>query len=348
MTGTAGTGPSKRVGACTILSQDVREPLAGTAYTRDRWLLIEHPGPWPSGAVEEVLDQEILDAVRDRDPAIRITLIRRPGVRTVDRPLVFYVDGGLTDRFSERTGTPAAGPVSGARAADRVTGTTSDAQAGAYVGADVPPPAIRRTRIDFYDDLRTLDFRDPDMGEPRPGPMFVVCTHGKREICCAEFGRPVIRALAQDNHDVWEITHIGGDRFAAAMIAFPHGHYFGRLNPLTAQATAASYVDGLLETGNLRGRSGMPNSAQVAELDIRHRTGLAGLDDVQVTAVEGDCPGQEASAVVHLSVRGASYRVELHREDFPDEVLNGCAPTSVPIIRRVWKVLEVKLGPMVG
>ncbi|MGO1948889.1 MAG: sucrase ferredoxin [Mycobacteriaceae bacterium] len=284
-----GTGPSKRAGACTVLSQASAEPLAGTAYTRDRWLLIEHPGPWPSRAVEDVLDADLLENIRARTPGIRVTLIRRPGARTVERPHAFTVTAG-------------------------------------------PQPRMRRIVLDSYDDLRDLDLAT--VGEVHTGPLFVVCTHGKREICCAEFGRPVVRAVDAAGLDVWEITHIGGDRFAAAMVAFPHGYFFGRLNPGTAVDAALAYTDGRLQPGNLRGLSGIPNSAQVADIAVREARGLTGVDDVEVTVVDE----REVVSTVTLSVRGVPCTVDLVRGDYPEMVVNGCAPDSQPIVRRVWTV----------
>lgn len=312
-TGIAGTGPSKRVGACTILSQNADEPLAGTAYTRDRWLLIEHPGPWPSGAVENVLEEKILDAIEARDPGIRVTFVRRPGVRTVERPQVIYIRNGAT--------------------------TATE-------------PHMRRMQIDSYVDLLSLNFPNPTVGELHTTPLFVVCTHGKREICCAEFGRPVVRALDQAGHDVWEITHIGGDRFAAAMIAFPHGYFFGRLNPTTALDAVQAYEDRRLAVTNLRGLSGWPNSAQAAEVEVRTRTGLTGIDEVRIVdVVESESqtePEQDARATVSLDVRGGTWVVMLVRRDFPEKIVNGCAPTSQPIVRRFWEVVSVRPELVIG
>ena len=57
------------------------------------------------------------------------------------------------------------------------------------------------------------------------GPLFLVCTHGKRDKCCAKFGIPVyktIRTLVGDSA-VWQCSHVGGDRFAANVVCFPDG-----------------------------------------------------------------------------------------------------------------------------
>lgn len=292
---TTATGPSKRQGACAVLSQNAAEPLAGTAYTRDSWLLVEHPGPWPSAAVEDILGPGLLEDIRSRYPGIRVTLIRRPGRRADERP-----DGIAV--FSVITGTR---------------------------------PRVRRWRLHACGDLRDLDLSGGD--EAGTSPMFVVCTHGRREICCAEFGRPVLRALEGEGVDVWEITHIGGDRFAAAMIAFPHGYYYGRLNPVTAVDAARAYCRGRLARANLRGLSGVPNPAQVADLEVRERWGLDAVDDVRFVRSEE----QEDRATVDLVAAGTPCRVDLVRRDHPEQVVNGCAPDAQRIVRRVWDVVDV-------
>ena len=290
-----GTGPSKRAGACSVLSQRSDEPLAGTAFIRDRWLLIEHPGPWARTAVDDALEADLLAEIRDRAAGVRLTLIRKPGVRSVERPRVFLASAG-------------------------------------------PEPWMREVQLTDYDDLRGLDLEalaagtEPDDGVAVTDPLFFVCTHGRKEICCAEFGRPVLRALDTADLPVWEITHIGGDRFAASMIAFPHGYYFGHLNPLSGLSAANEFTAGRLQLGNLRGLSGIPNSAQVAEIHLRTELDARSIAAVDVLAVEED----DGTAVATLAADGQQYRVTLERHEHPEKVLNGCSDQSEMIPRRYW------------
>lgn len=59
--------------------------------------------------------------------------------------------------------------------------------------------------------------------------MYFVCTHGKRDQCCAKRGNQVYQALLAQGRQAFMCTHTGGDRFAANVISFPNGHFFGRL-----------------------------------------------------------------------------------------------------------------------
>ena len=52
--------------------------------------------------------------------------------------------------------------------------------------------------------------------------MWLVCTNGKRDACCARDGLPVARALAALRPDeAWECSHLGGHRFAANVALAP-------------------------------------------------------------------------------------------------------------------------------
>ena len=79
---------------------------------------------------------------------------------------------------------------------------------------------------------------------------------------------------------------MGGDRFAANLVAFPHGLYFGRVEPDEAAAVAGMYADGRIPLEHLRGRSCYPMPVQAAELALRTQERLVGLDDVVLERTE--------------------------------------------------------------
>lgn len=65
-----------------------------------------------------------------------------------------------------------------------------------------------------------------------------MCTHGQRDRCCGCYGYPFYRSAAQflnqtqpsDAVHLWQISHIGGHRFAPTLIDLPQGRYYGRLD----------------------------------------------------------------------------------------------------------------------
>lgn len=72
-------------------------------------------------------------------------------------------------------------------------------------------------------------------GRPAPRALFV-CIHGKRDACCAKFGYSLYRSLGEavgsrsTPFEVFGTSHLGGDRFAPTLIAFPAGHMYGHLD----------------------------------------------------------------------------------------------------------------------
>ena len=75
-----------------------------------------------------------------------------------------------------------------------------------------------------------------DFGERLDGPVFLVCTNGKRDACCALRGNAVYAALAQHvpPDELWVTSHQAGHRFAANVLLLPWGIQLGRLAPESA------------------------------------------------------------------------------------------------------------------
>jgi hypothetical protein len=155
-------------------------------------------------------------------------------------------------------------------------------------------------------------------------PLYAVCTHGKRDPCCARRGRPLARAMRAARPDeTWEIGHIGGHRFAATFLAFPHGLCFGRVPAAHGPEIAAALEDGEIALEHLRGRAGDPPVVQAADVLARRRLGLRGIDEVAVEAVDGEA--------VTLGIPGGRLRVVVARaEAEPRPISCGDEPEPVP------------------
>ena len=129
-------------------------------------------------------------------------------------------------------------------------------------------------------DPGALDPERLPRGEAVPGPLYLVCTNGRRDVCCARAGAEVARALDGELGDrLWETTHVGGHRFAANLVALPHGVVFGRLDPGSARRVAAAYEQGRIDLPHFRGRTSRSPEAQAQEHFVREREGLVGVDD---------------------------------------------------------------------
>jgi len=133
---------------------------------------------------------------------------------------------------------------------------------------------VETTRLKSYVDLADLDLAALAEGRS-PGLtayddlLWLVCTIGRRDLCCAEVGRPVTGALAEAwPEQTWETTHLGGHRFAGTLLALPSGITLGRLDPGTAVDACRSVASGGHPVAESRGRAGRPGAVQAAELHL--------------------------------------------------------------------------------
>jgi sucrase/ferredoxin-like protein len=170
-------------------------------------------------------------------------------------------------------------------------------------------PELRRLDLERYDDLIGRDLRTA--GEAVAHPLFLVCTHGKHDRCCAKFGRPLYDAVREQVDDdwAWQSSHVGGDRFAGNLVTLPDGVYSGRVAASQAWAVVEAALEGRVYLPCYRGRSCYGFAAQAAELAVREATGLLGIDEVLVLRIErdGDLWHGEVEAggtVYDIDVRG--------------------------------------------
>lgn len=283
---------------CATASLDLAEPLSGTAAAARTWLLIEQPGPWGGKALTQShLDPGLGRALEAAAAAhgARVALIRRPG------------------RHADRAGA----------ARHRV-----------FIARTVPGDSWIRTALlqaEALESLRELDFAALDTSPGTEGaalgpgwlpyggdPLALVCTNGKRDRCCALLGRPLAGELAASGvGDVWEITHIGGHRFAPTLLVLPYGYAYGRLDATGVKAVLHAVQDGRVLTEGCRGRSAWDRPGQAADLAVRDRTGETRADALTVWDAAPMADGARwAVTVVHTD--GRRWRVTVtERTDGP-------------------------------
>lgn len=283
---------------CSTASRRLTEPLAGTAATARTWLLIEQPGPWGADALASShlapAVARALEAAAE-GTGVRIALIRRPG-RHADchRP-----------------------------AGQRVFGAHTSPGRSWIRTAELTDPAC----------LAGLDFAALGAGEhgglwdPYDGdPLALVCTNGKRDRCCALLGRPLAAELAAaGGAEVWEVTHIGGHRFAPTLFVLPYGYAYGRATAHGVKEVLQAAREGRAVTVNCRGRSTWERPAQAAELAVRELTGEEGADALDVSGTRGTAPRWTVT-VVHTDGRAWRVVVEQGAAEPPRPESCGRAP----------------------
>ena len=231
---------------CADLSRENDEPLAATASRIDNWFLVEYRGLWARDALTgSGLSDQVKQHLLDQ-------------VRSVPHGRLLFV------RRPDRRGRP---DLLAFTAASRPGRTT-----------------VTRNEFETYEDLRGLDLL---AGTAVEHPLFLVCTHGKHDPCCARFGRPLYEALRDELAPdwVWQVSHIGGDRFAGNLVCLPEGLYYGRVDRETAGPVLDEHLARRILIPSYRGRSIYTFAVQAAERVVRERTGLVGIDDLTLREV---------------------------------------------------------------
>lgn len=237
---------------CSDLSRDACEQAFGTASIGDVWLLLEYPLAWERKAVEasslSANVKAFLVNVIKTTPRARVLLIKTDRLHTTG--LTFYVV-----RSSEHE------------------------------------PFTVKFQLRDYEELTELDIASVANGAVTAGgeiitsPLFLVCTHGRRDKCCAKLGYPLYKALHDSNKDsVWQSSHVGGDRFAANLVCLPHGLFYAHVTETTGQRIIEEYQAGRIVLGKYRGRVCYSHPVQAAEFFVRCETGLVGVDDLRHVA----------------------------------------------------------------
>jgi hypothetical protein len=253
---------------CADLSRAAGEPLAGTATTAERWLLVEVPGTWPrdvargdglpEGAREAVAEWQAKPSGRRR-----VLFLRRPGQRA-PRLRAFVVR------------------------------------------AEEAEAEVRRLTFADHSELAGADF--DGLGERVETQLVLVCGHGSRDACCALGGTAVFGALEGrlGEEELWISSHHGGHRFAANVLVLPSGLHFGRVEPRAAPFLVARALAGRIELDSYRGRTCYEPDVQAAEHAVRSATGFDGVGELRLGHVRGRAvlfrgwDGSEHEAVVEL------------------------------------------------
>lgn len=274
---------------CSERSLALGEDLGATAPAQRGVLVIEQPGPWGRDALHESGLRPHAEALEAHASAAGFKLL---------------VARRQTRRYAiERRSAWVAGMVPGSR-------------------------FLERLELGDPRELLELDLR-PDRptgaGALADAPLLLACTHSTRDACCARRGLPLARALVAAGGHAWHSSHLGGHRFAATMAVLPHGLWLGRVAAGQATEVLATIGADRIPLAHLRGRAGAPAAVQAAEIALRSRHAIDGLDDVTVLEHAGDDVRLRASdgrtwqaTAVHRPsgrVRAVSCGPDAKRED---------------------------------
>ena len=310
--------------SCSVRSGDLGESAYGSAADATSWVCLEQSGPWGrAAATESHLNKDLGQRLDAAVSAVggRFVLIRVPGAHPDD----------------PRHQRP-----------HRVLLVSSTAAAGWVLRAEIADPAM----------VEALDLDALSRGDeaavraslpaliPDPTPTLLLCTNGRRDVCCAVRGRPVaLGVAAQRPGQVWETSHTGGHRFAPTGVLLPSGQTLARLdNELAVQA-----LDGAGQ-GRLavalhgpvhdRGASGLTAPVRAAVSAVRAATGTESLVDLLATTLDGSSDDTERVVVRHID--GRQWQVQVRQEAAGPDRAESCSKPPVPQV--VWNVTLVAEG----
>lgn len=278
--------------------------LLGTASHVRAWVMIEQSGAWGIDALRSsTIPGEVAQALHERSHATGVRVILLRGRQPLDE---------------------------GVRAFAACTRGTHR-----WVQHATVPNAATLLDLDW---TALAEGRSFDLGPREARPLFLVCTNGRHDVCCAERGRPLFHAVRDAFPDrTWECSHIGGDRFAANLVAFPHGLYFGALEPGEGARVAASYDRGVINLESYRGRCAYPPSVQAAEFFLRWNHGIVGVDELIAHS------RRRTDYHTEVELRGHSgrvFRVTVVARDDAEPALLTCRAT-VPTASRRYELVSI-------
>ena len=286
---------------CSGRSLAASEPLYGSAPQRRIWLLLEVNAPWGAQALA---DSQLPSAVRTHlerylaaTPEAGILFIRQP-----------VTHAGL--RFFLAVG-------------------------------DAVAPALFQFTLAHYEDLLAFDFAalaDGQQPEKRDEQaLFLVCTHGKRDQCCALAGMPMFTALREQvGARAWRCSHIGGHRFSPTVLFLPEGLCYGRMPPEAAASVVDAHLAGQLEPRWLRGRCAWPAQVQAAAALLRQRDGLRDINGLQL--LEEREVGEQRW-VVTFRAEGEPQQLRVQRRQGESVIRTSCVGDKAAAVMD-WQLLQ--------
>lgn len=263
---------------CAEAARGRGDPMAGTAPRCGTWVLVEHRGGWPvdgfDGLELEPGTKALVSSAAQAERA-RVLLIRRHGRRRHEGPRRWAVL-----RHDE----------SGAHRQQWGTWDRDEDLAGIATALGAP-------------------------GETGFPPVLLVCAHSQHDPCCAVRGRPVGDTLSERwPEQLWECSHVGGDRFAANLLVLPDAALYGGLDAADAVPLVEDHLTGAVRAARLRGVAGVRPPAQAAVVAAYERLGPLPWGAVHPLALQEHGEGRWEVALQVEGHGAVTVDVVVHRQ----------------------------------
>ncbi|MFT3904551.1 MAG: sucrase ferredoxin [Niabella sp.] len=270
--------PEELVFFCSAASRYFKEMLHGTAANYQSYILIEHSDPFPGKISEAHFDKDWLRGMEKlaKRHNGKVLLIRNKK-SDFKHCRIRFVDCRLQRYFT-------------------ITCDVKDA-----------------STIDIAPHIEV----DETVWEHKS--FFAVCTNGKKDKCCSKFGFPVYKFFEghtdETDMEVWECTHVGGDRFAANVVCLPEGIYYGRVLVEDVEPILSDMQRGKIYMPNYRGLSTLSFFEQSVEYYLREY-----LQNFNIRfpfeIADRETEGNIITIFINLHAKGI-YRMVLEKEVIP-------------------------------
>lgn len=265
--------------ACAEHSLIQEEPLIGTATGPiTHWICIEHPGAWPARFKAQSLNLP---------PALKglAELAQRPNHKLL---LIRGRRSAKTEHIQVFIAQPEQG---------NILQWTVD---------------LNAPHIDWEVQLGN------GSGTLLSHPLILVCTHGSRDRCCGVLGGATFAALHKLQPDwIWQVSHLGGHRFAPTLLSLPSGDLYGRITVDLAESFIASMASSQsYDSAYLRGNTRYPPAVQAVFAQCTEPVELVSVKHVDM------------GAVVEVTQRGIAQTALVKRVPTGKEACASCADTE--------------------
>ena len=227
---------------CSIQSREISESLMASAPAAKIWFMLEFNGKWGSKAFEDsTLSHDFKNAMKEKMAVLeksRLLLIKQ-----------------------DKSG--------------------SSKKSFFIALADHNPPILLKFQFEEYEELLKLDFSEiiehPDSfsAQISSEAIFLICSNGLRDKCCARNGAPIFQQLKNEiGPQLWQSTHHGGHRFSANMLYMPNGLSFGQIDLGNPLESIRMLMNGEIPLIHYRGNSTFPKIVQAGESLLLHEIGI--------------------------------------------------------------------------
>lgn len=285
----------------TCVAASAGRSMVGTVDHVDGWLLIEAPGRWGAkwheaeavdaalqAQVEAQIEAAAADGLKLRPQVVKQSAVRGQRVLLLAHERLWLLAGGrraLLDAEANEMSALLQTAKNSAEGAGRAAG----------------------------DRLQAL-----------VEPQYFVCTNGQRDRCCGALGMPLYRALSNRvQQRAWQISHVGGHRFAPNVLVTPGALLYGRVGLEDTDRFVAEVEAGTVAFDWLRGRSSYPPLVQAAEVFLK-RQGLK-LLEIEANADASEVEGGR----VTFAAGDERVAVSVGRSSEQEAVLASCGATAL-------------------